>query len=387
MPFASALSEHPVASFATGEVAGAVLEALGERPDLVLLFVTAPHAGVLDEIAATVEAVLHPLALVGCAAASVVGTGREVEETPSVSLWAARLGPLVPVALRAHRSGDGWEFSGWPTGFPFDPGMVLLVADPYTFPVDEFLPVVDADLPGVPVVGGYASAARGPGGNRLVTGGRTIDEGAVGVVIGPGVEVATVVSQGCRPFGQPLTVTRSERNVIQELAGSPVMDQLIDQAQSGLPPEDLALLESGGLHVGLVVDEHRAEFGPGDFIVRTVVGIDQDSGALAVNDEVPLGTTLQFHLRDATSADHDLRLLLRGAEADGALLFTCNGRGSRLFDSPDHDAAALADAVGSVPNAGFFAAGEFGPVAGHNFLHGFTASIVLFRDRIGTTRR
>jgi small ligand-binding sensory domain FIST len=30
--------------------------------------------------------------------------------------------------------------------------------------------------------------------------------------------------------------------------------------------------------------------------------------------------------------------------------------------------------------AGFFAAGELGPVGGKNFLHGFTASLALFVD-------
>jgi small ligand-binding sensory domain FIST len=382
MPFASALSEHPVATEATGEVAGAVLEALGDRPDLVLVCVTPPHSGALEDIVAAVDAVLHPLAMIGCAAESVLGTDREVEESAAISLWAARLGPLLPVSLHVGPGAAGdRDFTGWPEDIPFEPQALLLIADPFTFPTEEFLAWMGERAPGLPIVGGNASAARGPGGNRIAFGARTVTSGAAGVLIGSGVDMTTVVSQGCRPYGSPLTVTRAERNVIYELAGRPTMERLIDQIKHGLSIADVANLESGGLHLGRVIDEHRSEFGPGDFLVRNVVGVDRTTGAVAVNDEVPVGTTVQFHVRDADTADEDLRALLATRHGDGALVFTCNGRGERLFDQPDHDAAVVSELVGPVPTAGFFAAGEFGPIGGSNFVHGFTAAIALFRDR------
>ncbi|HEY6622639.1 MAG TPA: FIST N-terminal domain-containing protein [Acidimicrobiales bacterium] len=382
MPFASALSEHPIATEATGEVAGAVLETLGERPDLVLVCVTPPHSGALEDIVAAVDAVLHPLAMIGCAAESVLGTGREVEESAAISLWAARLGPLLPVSLHAVPGAAGdRDFTGWPEDIPFEPQALLLIADPFTFPTEDFLAWMGGRAPGLPIVGGNASAARGPGGNRIAFGARTVTSGAAGVLIGSGVDMTTIVSQGCRPYGSPLTVTRAEGNVIYELAGRPTMERLIDQIKHGLSVADVANLESGGLHLGRVIDEHRSEFGPGDFLVRNVVGVDRTTGAVAVNDEVPVGTTVQFHVRDADTADEDLRALLAARHGDGALVFTCNGRGERLFDQPDHDAAVVSELVGPVPTAGFFAAGEFGPIGGSNFVHGFTAAIALFRDR------
>jgi small ligand-binding sensory domain FIST len=64
----------------------------------------------------------------------------------------------------------------------------------------------------------------------------------------------------------------------------------------------------------------------------------------------------------------------------GALLFTCNGRGTRLFDRPNHDTSVLRAEAGAIPVAGLFAQGEIGPVSGQNSLHGFTASVVLFED-------
>ena len=382
MPFASAQSEHPIAALATGEVVGAVLEAFGERPDLVFISVTRPHAGALDDIIATVDAVLHPLAMIGCAAESVVGTGREVEETPSISLWAGRVGPLLPVTLRAVRSADdSWTFEGWPDDVSFDPTALILVADPFTFPADQFLAWMEDSHPGLRVVGGNASAALGPGGSRLVVGDRTLHEGAVGVLIGSGVEIETVTSQGCRPYGRPLTVTKSDRNIMYEVAGTPAIESMVEQMKGGLSAEDIGRLENNGLHVGRLIDVHLDEPGPGDYLVRSVIGVDRSTGAMAVDDRIPLGSTVRFHLRDAESADRDLKTILIGHHADGALMFTCNGRGTRLFDESHHDASVLSRQIGPVPVGGFFAAGEIGPVGGRNFVHSFTASIALFTDR------
>ena len=378
-PFAAALSEHPVTAHAVGEVTGQVLEAVGEEPDLVTLFVTPPHAGALEDAAAAVRSLLRPRALVGCAAVSVVGDAREVEEAPAVTLWAGRTGPVASVRLGVARGGDQAEIVGWPADPGFEPQALLLLADPFSFPVEALMSGLAERYPGLPVVGGNASAARGPGGNRLALDGHVFTDGAVGVLLGPGVEVATVVSQGCRPIGNPYVVTRSERNVVYELGGQPAYERLMDMARQGMSEDDIRLINQG-LHLGVVIDEHKTEFGPGDFLVRNVMGADPDNGAIAVNDVVDVGTTVQYHVRDAGTADEDLRHLLQGRSADAALVFTCNGRGIRLFGQPDHDARVIDDALDGAPAAGIFAAGEFGPVGGRNFVHGFTASVALFRS-------
>jgi small ligand-binding sensory domain FIST len=133
-----------------------------------------------------------------------------------------------------------------------------------------------------------------------------------------------------------------------------------------------------GLHLGVVVDEHRSEFRRGDFLVRNLFGVDQARGALAVGDQLEVGQTVQFHVRDAQAADEDLRALLAPETADAALVFTCNGRGLRFFGEPDHDASVVDDLLGTLPVAGAFCAGEIGPIGGRNFLHGYTASVALF---------
>ena len=378
--FAAALSEHPVTAHATGEVIGQVLERAGTAPGLALLFVTPPHAGALEDAARAVEATLEPGVLIGCAAEAVAGPRREVEQQAAVALWAAGPALAEPLVL------DG------PDAVPPlpDPARaLLLLADPYSFEAETFFERVSGARPGLPVVGGMASAARGPGGNRLVVGGRAWSardggparvrsHGAVAAVVTGGVRVETVVSQGCRPVGQPWAVTRAEGNIVYELAGRPAMERLLELARRELDEQEVATINAGGLHLGRVIDEHRETFGRGDFLVRNVIGGDQEIGAIAVNDAIEVGTTVQFHLRDASCADEDLRELVAGRRADAALLFTCNGRGTRLFRRPDHDAEVVSDALDDAPVAGFFAAGEFGPVGGHNFLHGFTASLALF---------
>ncbi len=376
--FGAAISEHPLATHATGEVVGEVLEAVGTEPDLAVLFVTAPHVEVMAEIAETVRTALEPGALIGTTASSVVGGAREVEDRPAISLWAGNVGPAVPVRLETQRLNGGWALTGSPCRDDPEPRVLILLTDPFTFPADGFLERLQQSAPGLTVIGGMASAARSPGGNRLVLDGAVHDSGAVGVLLDPSAVSGTVVSQGCRPVGQAYVVTRAEDNVIHDLAGVPALDRLRELV-AALEPSDRSLVEHG-LHVGRVIDEQQERFGRGDFLIRNLMGADPEVGAIAIGDVAEVGSTVQFQVRDADSADEDLRHLLAGHHGGAALVFTCNGRGINLFGEPDHDARLVHEQVCKGAVAGMFCAGELGPVGGRNFVHGFTASVVLFED-------
>ncbi|MDQ3897739.1 MAG: FIST C-terminal domain-containing protein [Actinomycetota bacterium] len=377
-PFAAALSQHPNAAVATGDVVGRVLEGLGDPdspPDLAMVFVTPTHAPALGEMASTIRATLSPRTLLGCAAVSVVGGEREVERGPGIALWAGRTGPVTPFHLTVGASPDGLTFTGWPETLPDDASALLVIPDPFTFPTDDLLRRLEEDRPGMPVVGGLASAARAPGRNRLVIDDRVVTAGAVGAFLGPDVEVATVVSQGCRPVGSPFVITRADQSIVYELAGKPAVERLQEVA-AALPDDDRELLAEL-VQIGRVIDESKLDFAPGDFLVRTVIGADPNSGALRVGDIVEVGSTAQFQVRDAASADEDLRRMVNGRSAQAALVFTCNGRGTNLFPEPHHDASVISESLRGAPVAGMFCAGELGPIGGHNFMHGFTASVVL----------
>ena len=386
MTFASALSEHPEPAEATGEVIGAVLEQLGTEPDVAAVFVSPQHRDAFGDMAAAINRMLRPGVFVGTTAVAVLGGSREVEDAPAIGLWAGRLAARPrPVHLQATRTASGIALQGL-SASTFEPGdALLLLADPFSLPVDAIIDALAAlEIPeasetlSVPVVGGMASAANTPGGNRLVLDDEVMSSGGVGVVLPGGVATRTVVSQGCRPIGDPMIVTRAEGNLVMEIAGRPALDRLDDLVRAA-DAEERSLLASG-LQIGIAIDEHRATFERGDFLVRGVVGADRLQRALAVGDRVEVGTTVQFQVRDAVAADEDLRAMLADATGDAALVFTCNGRGQRLFGEPDHDARVVHDTLGSPALAGMFCAGEFGPIGGRSFVHGFTASVLVFRD-------
>lgn len=376
--YEAALSQHPLAASAVGEVAGELLERLGgERPDLVVCFTSPHHVGTFEDLTGVLRQVLEPDVLIGCTAVSVIGGEHEVEDGPAIAAWAARFddATITPVTLELVDTADGPAVVGWPDD-PVDDRTLLLLADPFTFPVDGLLRRLNEDGRALQVLGGLASSARGPGGNRLVLDDRVRTDGAVGVLLDADVDVRTVVSQGCRPVGSPFTVTRAEGSLVYELGGRSALERLRELAAAATDEE--RMLMQRGLHVGLVVDEHKTDFARGDFLVRNLLGAQDTTGAIAVGDSVAVGRTLQFHVRDASAADEDLRALLAGVDARAGLLFTCNGRGRNLFGVPDHDAGLVERLLGPIPLAGAFCAGEIGPVGGQNFLHGFTASLALF---------
>jgi small ligand-binding sensory domain FIST len=355
----------------------------GEPADLALVFISEHHADALDRIAREVRQKGLGRHVLGCTGESIVGEDQEVEGTAALSLWAIRLSGVDLQPRRLTFDGEG--FPDW-TDAPATgkTASVLLLGDPFTFPADQFLKQVNETSAGLRVVGGMASGGPTPGSNRLVLDGEVFEDGAVAVVVDGPLILRTIVSQGCRPIGRPMIVTKVDRNIIRELGRRPALE-VLREVFEGLPEDDQARMQQG-LHVGRVINEYQERFGRGDFLVRNVLGADE-AGGIAISDFVRVGQTVQFQVRDAETADEDLHGLLEAERRErpearpwGALLFSCNGRGSRLFSEPNHDVGLIRDVLGPLPVAGFFAMGEIGPVGGQNFLHGFTASIVLFEE-------
>ena len=385
-------SQRPELDEAIRESVDAAVRGLGDgRADLGVVFVSSSYAAAIRPALESLSDLVPADALIGTTAEGVLAGGLEYETGPAVAVWLARLpgASIQPVSLDYAQTPDGGLFTGWPAELDGEwpaGAALLLLADPFSFPVDAFLKRMETEHPGVPVVGGMASGGGTPGSNTLVAGARTYDSGAVGVVVGGGCRVRAVVSQGCRPIGRPLVITRAESNMILELGGRPALERL-REIYGELDPADRQLVRTS-LHVGRAATEFRDTFRRGDFLVRNVMGADPESGVIAVGDTVRTGQTVQFHVRDADSAHDDLEELLgaarsAGGSPAGALVFTCNGRGTRLFDTPHHDARCLQERLGPLPAAGFFAQGEIGPIGRHNCLHGFTASIAVFEPAPG----
>jgi small ligand-binding sensory domain FIST len=372
--------------------------------------------------------------LIGCTAGGVIGGGREIEQRPGLSLTAASLPgvAITPLAIEGSYLPDldagprAWHDTLGVATEP-TPHFVLL-AEPFSFPSETLLAGLDFAYPRSVKIGGLASSATRPGGNALYvttdaiagagpgggprasggsalahdteTGGAVATPlaepaptprpatmrrtGLVGVALAGNIVVDTVVAQGCRPIGEPLRITRCDRNVLLEIEGKPALQKVRDLILS-LSEEDQQLA-SRALFLGVVNNELLPEPGAGDFLIRNLVGIDPEHGALAVGDTLRNGQIVQFHLRDARTAALDLRLVLdrfaSGAaarDARGALLFSCLGRGIHLYGRADHDTDAFRDRVGDIPLGGFFCNGEIGPVGDATYLHGFTSSFGIFR--------
>ena len=377
------LSASPGTAEATAEAAREARAGLGDAAvDLAFLFLSADHLAGAREALAAVGHELAPRHLLGCVAQGVVGRDCELESGPGAAVWAASLADAEIETFHsvAISTEDGVAVTGFPELDGAD--LVTFLVDPFTFPAAGFLSKLNEEEDGAPLVGGLAAGSGEADTQALFVDGEVVHEGADGAVL-RGVPVRAVVSQGCEPVGRDSVVTSAEGNVVFELAGAPALERLKGDLAT-LTPEQQASVARGGLLAGLVVDENRSDYRRGDYLMRGLIGVDEETGALAIGESVRVGQTLRFHVRDADSADQDLRENLAeavdGTRTAGALLFTCNGRGTNMFSAPDHDARAVGELIGDGALAGFFCAGEIGPVGGKPFLHGFTATLAVFLE-------
>ena len=388
MRWASACSRSDDSATAAAETADAILATLGDGPvNLVLAFFTAPLVAGADALAETLKQRLAPGCLAGVSGGAVISADREFEREPALTVIAARLPgvEIKPFVMMASSWGeaidDPLEFARHTPGVA-GAELVVLLGDPFSLDAEHALRAFNRHAPGVRVVGGMASAGSRPQANVLILNDWVAREGGVGIALRGALRVDVVVSQGCRPIGPPLEVTRAEQNLVLELDGQPAVER-VEQVLRSLTDEERAQLKHG-LYVGRPA--RGGASGRGDYLIRNLLGADRDRGALAVADRMAERERVRLHVRDAATAREDLELLLSPQEFDskaqGALVFSCNGRGRAFFGQPHQDISIVQAALGgSVPAAGFFCAGEIGPVGEKNFLHGHSASIAVVRPK------
>lgn len=387
MQFAVALSKQTDTDAAALEVAAAIRARLGGTPiDLACVFFSAHHTERVGRLTEVLTETLRPKLLLGCSGEGVIAGAEELETQPAMTVWAAVLPDvhLHPLHSSFSPTQDQFHLTGWPIP-GVDDGSFLLLADPFTTPVQDILGILDDRYPGAQAIGGLVGGGQEVGANRLVLNDQVYDGGLVGVRLSGAVDIRPVISQGCRLIGERFVVTKAEQNLIHELGGEPALGRL--QTVFSSLSEDDRRGANRAVHLGIVIDEHRNRFERGDFLIRNLLGADQTTGAVAVGEVVQEGQTVQFQLRDAVSASQEFNALLAADHARhrhpplGALMFSCCGRGQGLFGKPNHDAGTASARLGAIPLAGFFAQGEIGPIGGRNFLHGYTASLALFAER------
>ncbi len=392
MRFASSITDESEA----GAAVERLIEPIDRRvtpgsADLVLLFSTLDHSERMPFVLTRLGEAFPHAAIMGCTACGTIGVDREIEAPPSMALL---VGTLPDVRIRPfHITGSDLDraddLPAWERLVGVSPESnpkFLVWADPFAIDVMAFLDRINQWFPGAPVLGGVASAGRRRGETMLFVEGEIVDEGVCGVALTGDLVFEPVVSQGCRPIGTPFVVTGGEKNIIRELGGHAPLTRLHDVLES-LPPADMELARKS-LFLGRVINEYKDRFTRGDFLIHNITGADRESGAFAIAGPVHVDTTVQFHVRDGASADEDIRAALLphlDSDVEALILFGCNGRGSQMWPEPNHDITVVREVLGDVPIAGMFCAGEFGPVGGKNFIHGFTASMALLKQPASPT--
>lgn len=393
MEWATAISRKTSFEEAVLECAGRVRAELGSGAvTAAFVFVTPHFAEYYGELYETLDAALAPQTLLGCSAGGVIGGGEEIEQSPAVTLVAARLPDVVVRPFHLQDSlpdpdgpPDAWEALVGVA--PADEPKFVLLADPFSTRSEALLAGLDFAFPGAAKIGGLASGASSPGLNALFLDDKVYTQGVVGASFTGDLVVDTVVAQGCRPVGELMQVTACDGNILRELEGRPALEVL--QELFSTMDEEERRLAGTSLFMGVLMDEFAEDGKVGDFLVRNLIGIDPNSGAIGVGERLQEGMRVRFHLRDAKTSAEDLHAMLTGYEdtlprrqdLSGALLFSCLGRGEHLYGEPNFDTNVFKQHLGDLPVGGFFCNGEIGPVGGETFLHGYTSSFGLFRPR------
>ena len=394
MQWSSAISDAASFTEAVHEASEQILAKLdGANPDLAVIFISSHHRPSYFSAPEVIAEALGAKVLIGCSAAGVIGGGQEVERRPGIAMSAAVLPGVELSAFHLNQDElpspdappQAWhELLGL---LPVECPAIMLLPDPFTLRTDHLLAGLDFAYPSTVKIGGLASGGGQPGENYLFINEKSVRSGAVGIAFSGDLTVETIVAQGCRPIGEPLVVTESEINVISRLGHQTPLDVLRELFEAAETREKRLIRRS--LQIGIIMDRLAQDSGDGEFLIRNVIGADEEDGTLAVGELVQEGQVVQFFVRDAQAADEDLRMMLEEyidnlneeAIPESALLFSCLGRGQYLYGSPDHDTNMFTEMVADIPIAGFFSNGEIGPIGDQTFLHGYSASFAMFRKK------
>ncbi|PXA03738.1 hypothetical protein DDZ13_10610 [Coraliomargarita sinensis] len=351
-----------------------------------LLFCAAdalPHAREILEI---VRIYAQTPVVLGCAADGLIADSEEMEGGEGFCL---ALHHLPGTRAHAIHLEESLLLEGGSSGLSRAMGPLtasanawILLAAAGNLSHDSWLRDWDQATQGRPTVGGFTGNPANDS-TALFCHGNVHSGGAVALALEGDVTIEPLLSQGCRPVGSPWTITRADHNIIHQVGNRPILEVLRDTLQELSSDEQQQA--RGNIFIGLVMDEYKASFGTGDFLVRNLAAIDPQTGAVAIATPPRVGQNLQFQIRDAVTASVDFEELLKqrlrelGQRAVyGACLCDCIGRGSSLFGVSNHDVGVVNQFLPEMPLSGLFCNGELAPVGGRTLLHGYAASLGLF---------
>ena len=204
--------------------------------------------------------------------------------------------------------------------------------------------------------------------------GELVEGNLSGIIFDDSVNVVTGLTQGCSPIGNIHQLTECDSNIAISIDKRPALDVMKEEIGEVLS-RDLNRI-GGYIFAGFPL----ADTDTGDYLVRNLLGIDVNTGAIAIGDYLQPGVPIMFCKRDGKTAVEDLQRMLNNIKRrakgtiKGGLYFSCLGRGQYMFGEAHKEMELIAETLGDIPIVGFYANGE---IAG-NRLYGYTGVLTLF---------
>ncbi len=250
------------------------------------------------------------------------------------------------------------------------PHVGIIHGDPSNPATPTIIEKISETVPSAYLVGGLTSSNSE---NYQVA--NEIVQGSVsGIFFSPEVKTVIGHTQGCTPLDEQHVITKAERNLLIELDNQPALDVLRDDVGEVLA-KDLNKI-AGYIFAGLPIEFSDT----GDYLVRNIIGIDEQEKIIAVGDYLYEGSKFMFCRRDGNSARDDMLRMLGTMKSRiqgqprGGLYYTCLGRGRYQFGDNSEELKMIQDEIGDFPLVGFFANGEIF----NNRLYGYTGVLILF---------
>lgn len=355
------------------DAADACLDELGQihaGVNVGFLYATDAFVNVLPDIYNYLKERTSVAHWIGTVGTGICGNGREYHDVPAISLLLGCfpedhfriLTPLTDKPGPFVRAERAWLVR-------HDHHFGIVHGDPREMQVPKLLAELGEGVRGGFLVGGLTSSRTAY--PQIVDG---TGEGALsGILFDAEVPIATALTQSCAPFGDRHVITHCQRNIVIRLDDRPALEVFRDEVGDVIAHD----LTQAAQTIGVALPVHGSD--TGDYLVRNLMGIDENNQLLAIGEMLNTGQPLQFCRRDPASAEADMRRMLRELKTraprpKGGLYYTCVGRGPNLFGANSGELRIIQEELGDLPLAGFYCNGEIS----HNRLYGYTGVLTLF---------
>jgi small ligand-binding sensory domain FIST len=367
--------------------AHALAEAHISRADTAIAFFTVDHAGRPRELAESLSSASGAEKITGCSAAGVLTASGEVEGSHALSVLVfasdeIHTDALLAQPLRERDNSVGAEIARSLRTGAADESLLVLLPDTYNGQPQRLLGSIESHAGFLPVIGAGASESGMTRTTHQLCGDTVATNAVAALALSGAFQTHIDITQGCQPITEPMTITKSEGHLIQEIDHRPALEVFARLLKGPLAADLRRALQV--LFVGLPADQNENSVGPGKYVIRNIIGLDPKKGILGVADEVSEGQAMIFALRDGQRAREDLNQMLArqtqrlsGKKPAFGFYFNCCARGASLYGIEGIDTAYIRQSLGDFPLIGMFGGYELAPLGQANHLFAYTGVLAL----------